>query len=153
MKKFETPKFLFKLVWGFPGGSVGKASAYNARDPGSIPGSGKIPWRKKWQPTPVLLPGKSHGLRSLVGYSPWVHKELDTTEWLSVPSLWSYSLPETLYEFKMYFHFLEKNNIVILIRVSLNHRTHWLILSSSNSSTWDIFHLCWIPLISFSCDF
>ena len=36
---------------------------------------GKIPWRKKWQPTPVLLPGKSHGLRSLVGYSPWGCKE------------------------------------------------------------------------------
>ena len=42
-------------------------------------------WRRKWQPTPVLLPGKSHGLRSLVapslvGYSPWGHKESDTTE-------------------------------------------------------------------------
>ena len=37
-------------------------------------------WGRKWQPTPVLLPGESHGWRSLVGYSPWVHKELDTTE-------------------------------------------------------------------------
>ena len=36
--------------------------------------------RKQWQPTPVLLPGKSHGRRSLVGYSPWGHEELDTTE-------------------------------------------------------------------------
>ena len=35
----------------------------------------------KWQPTPVLLPGESHGGRSLVGYSPWGPKELDTTEW------------------------------------------------------------------------
>ena len=34
----------------------------------------KIPWRRKWQPTPVFLPGKSHGQRSLVGYSPWDHK-------------------------------------------------------------------------------
>ena len=41
---------------------------------------GKIPWRRKWQPTPVSLPGKSHGQRSLVGYSPWSRKELDTTE-------------------------------------------------------------------------
>ena len=40
----------------------------------------KIPWRRKWQPTPVFLPGKSHRQRSLVGYSPWGHKELDTTE-------------------------------------------------------------------------
>ena len=39
-------------------------------------------WRRKWQPTPVLLPGKFHGLRSLVGYSPWDHKESDTTEGL-----------------------------------------------------------------------
>jgi len=44
------------------------------------PWVGKIPWRRKWQPTPVLLPGKFHGLRSLVGYSPWGHKESDTTE-------------------------------------------------------------------------
>ena len=41
-----------------------------------------IYWRKKWQPTPVLLPGKSHGQRSLVCYSPWGCKELDTTEQL-----------------------------------------------------------------------
>ena len=37
----------------------------------------KIPWRRKWQPTPVFLPGKSHGQRSLVGYSPWGCSELD----------------------------------------------------------------------------
>ena len=40
----------------------------------------KIPWRRKWQPTPVFLPGESHGQRSVVGYSPWGHKESDTTE-------------------------------------------------------------------------
>ena len=40
----------------------------------------KIPWRRKWQPTPVFLPGESHGWRSLVGYSPWGRKELDMTE-------------------------------------------------------------------------
>ena len=39
-------------------------------------------WRRKWQPTPILLPGKSHGRRSLVDYNPWGCKELDTTEWL-----------------------------------------------------------------------
>ena len=40
------------------------------------------PWRRKWQPSPVSLPGGAHGQRSLVGYSPWGHKELDTTEGL-----------------------------------------------------------------------
>ena len=39
----------------------------------------KIPWRRKWQSTPVFLPGKFHGQRSLAGYSPWGPKELDTT--------------------------------------------------------------------------
>ena len=41
------------------------------------------PWRRKWQPTPVLLPGESHSQRNLAGYSPWGHKELDMTEQLS----------------------------------------------------------------------
>ena len=40
----------------------------------------KIPWRRKWQPTPVSLPGKSHGQRSLAGYSLWDHKESDIAE-------------------------------------------------------------------------
>jgi len=40
----------------------------------------KIPWRRKWQPAPRLLPGESHGQRSLAGYSPWDHKKSDTTE-------------------------------------------------------------------------
>ena len=39
-------------------------------------------WRRQWHPTPVLLPGKSHGRRSLVGYSPWGRQESDTTKWL-----------------------------------------------------------------------
>ena len=42
----------------------------------------RILWRKKWQPTPVLMPGKFHGWRSLVGCSPWGRKESDTTEQL-----------------------------------------------------------------------
>ena len=42
-------------------------------------------WRRKWQPTPVLLPGKFHGQRSLVGYSPWGCKESDMTERLPFP--------------------------------------------------------------------
>ena len=52
---------------------------------GFDPWVGKIPWGRKWQPTPVFLPGKSHGHRSLVGYSPWGCKESDTTERLHFP--------------------------------------------------------------------
>ena len=64
------------------GGSDSKVSACNAGDPGSIPGLGRSPWRREWQPTPVLLPGKFHGQRSLVVYSPWGCKESDKTEQL-----------------------------------------------------------------------
>ena len=73
---------------GFPGGSVGKESACNAGDslqyrrPRFNPWVGKIPWRSKWQPTLVILPGKSHERMSLIGYSPWGSKKSDTTEQL-----------------------------------------------------------------------
>ena len=46
-------------------------------------------WRRQWQPTPVLLPGKSHGRRSLVDCSPWGHKELDTY-WVTSISLFTF---------------------------------------------------------------
>ena len=59
-------------------------SAYNAGDPGFE----KILWRRKWQPTPVLLPGKSHGQRSPVGYSPW-GRRVDMTEQLHFTSLYA----------------------------------------------------------------
>ena len=52
-------------------------------DPGLIPGSGKIPWRR--EPSPVFLSGEFHGQRSLAGYSPRGHKESDTTEQLTLP--------------------------------------------------------------------
>ena len=55
---------------------------------------GKIPWRRKWQPTPVFLPGQFHGQRSLVGYSPWGSKESDMTEKLTpFPSLLLFIFP------------------------------------------------------------
>ena len=69
---------------GFPGGSEVKAFTSNAGDPGSNSGLdpwvGKIPWRRKWQPAPVFLPGEAHRWRSLVGYSPRGRKESDMTE-------------------------------------------------------------------------
>ena len=61
---------------GVPGGSVVKNLPANA---GSIP-VGMIPWRRKWQRTPVFLPGKSLGQRSLAGYSSWGHRVLDMTQ-------------------------------------------------------------------------
>ena len=50
------------MLLGLPGVSDGKESACNAGDPDSIPGSEKIPWRREWLPSPVLLPQESHAL-------------------------------------------------------------------------------------------
>ena len=58
---------------GFSRSSVGKESACNTGD-GSIPGDGKIPRRRKWQPISVFLPGESHEQRSLAGCNSWGHK-------------------------------------------------------------------------------
>ena len=69
---------------GFLGGSDGKRIHLQGRRPGFDPGVGKIPWERKWLPTPVFLPGESHGQRSLEGHSPWDHKETDTTEQLTL---------------------------------------------------------------------
>ena len=52
---------------------------------GFDPWVGKIPWRRKWLPTPVFLPGRSHRQRSLVRYTPWGRKESDTTEHTHMP--------------------------------------------------------------------
>ena len=76
-KSFSTD---FCSSWcSFPGGSNGKESAYSVGDTGLTPQLGRCP-EKEMAPTPVFLPGESHGQRSLMGYSPWGHKELDTTE-------------------------------------------------------------------------
>ena len=61
---------------GFPGGVVVKNLPVSEFE-SSV---GNIPWSRKWQPTPVVLPGKLHGQRSLGGYSPWDCKESDMTE-------------------------------------------------------------------------
>ena len=67
------------VVKGFPDGSAVKNPPANAGDMDLIPGLGKLPWIRRWQPTPVFLLGKSCGQRILAGYSPWGHKELDVT--------------------------------------------------------------------------
>ena len=81
-----------------PCGSDGKESACNAGNPGSIPWSGRFTWRREWQPFWVFLPGKSHGQRSLVGYSLWGHKELDMTTWLTflLSVLWEHLMEKEM---------------------------------------------------------
>ena len=66
-------------LYGFPKWHSDKESARQAGDTGFHPCVRKIPWRRKWQPTPVFLPGDFHGQRNLEGYSSWGHKGSDTT--------------------------------------------------------------------------
>ena len=67
-------------LFAIPGSSDGKEFTCNARRPTFNSWVMKIPWRREWQLTPVFLPGEFYGQRSLAGYSPWICKELDTTE-------------------------------------------------------------------------
>ena len=72
--KFEVQNL--NLSYGLPRWLSGKESTCNAGDVGWIPWSGRFPWRRKGQPTPLFLPGKSHGQKSLACYSPWCCKRV-----------------------------------------------------------------------------
>jgi len=80
-----------------------------------------IIWRRQWHPTPILLAGKSHGWRSLVGCSPWGHKESDTTERL---------------HFHFSFHALEKematHSSVLAWRIPGMGKPGWLLSVGSH---------------------
>ena len=87
-------RIYFKMLYvsqRLPSGLSGQESACRCRRLGFDPWVQKIPWRRKWQPTPVFLPGKSHGQGSLEGYSSWGHKEPDTTERLNNDNSFSHS--------------------------------------------------------------
>ena len=87
-KSFVVSGLTFRCLLHFEFiGSEGKVSCLQSGRPGFSPWVGKILWRRKWHPTPVLLPGKSHGRRSLISYSPCGCKESDTTERLHLTSL------------------------------------------------------------------
>ena len=68
----------------FLGGSDSNESACLCGKPRFDPWVKKILWRREWQPTPVFMPGEFHGQRTLVGYSPWLHRELEMTEQLTL---------------------------------------------------------------------
>ena len=102
---------ILPLLWiklGFPGGAMEKNPLADIGDKERLFNL----WvrkigKRKWQPTPVCLPGKSHGQRSLAGYSPWCHKESDPTERLStvievIDIL--FGMGSTLKNYRCYFH-------------------------------------------------
>ena len=72
------------MDWGFLGGKESTCQCRRCQRCGFNPWVGKILWRREWQATPVSLPGKFHGQRNFMGYSPWDRKESDTTEQLTL---------------------------------------------------------------------
>ena len=100
----------------FPGGQWERIT-FQCRRCGFSPWFRKIPWRRKWLPTPAFLPGESHGQKSLVGYSPRGHKELDTIEWLNNENNQSLSLSDNFISFPLklipspFYHFLLLKNL------------------------------------------
>ena len=96
-------------------------------------------WRRKWQPTPVFLPGKSRGQRNLVGYSPCSLKEVDMTEWLTLslqPSLSPESVhtaPQHLQFVSIYSIFLQLNNSACDLIPTIKTETLFLIYDTIDS--------------------
>ena len=82
------------LFLGFPGGATDKEPQCQCRRPqrrGFDPWVRKLPWRRKWQPAPVFLPGKSHGQRSRLGYSPRGHRVRHDWSYLACPCMLIFS--------------------------------------------------------------
>ena len=80
MRKWGRDRLPTPVFMGFPGGSGGKESAHNVGDLGSIPWLERCPGRGHGNPLQYSCLENPHGQKSLEGYSPWCHKELDTTE-------------------------------------------------------------------------
>ena len=80
---FQERHTTFQRLWDLTRWLSGKESTCQCKRHGFNPWVGKIPWSRKWQPSLVFLPGKFHGQRSLVGYSPWGPKESDMTQQLN----------------------------------------------------------------------
>ena len=86
-----------------------------------------VPWRRKWQSTPVLLPGKSHGQRCLVGYSPWGRKESDTTEQLH----FHFSFMDLIFQVSMQSCFVQHRTLLLS---PITSTTGWCCCFGSVSS-------------------
>ena len=135
---------------GFPDGASGKESACQCRKCKRCwldAWDGKIPWRRKWQPTPLFMPGESHRQRSLAGYSPWVPKSQTWLRWLSTGTqsiiIWSTKLSIFLfYKCKLFVWFCTDSCILINSPVSVDldtviksyPRLWWIMVVVSSSS-------------------
>ena len=106
---------------GFPGGSDGKESACDARDLGSIPGLGRFPGEGNGNLLQFFWLENPHGQRSLAGYSPWSHKELDTTERLSTAQYYN-------------FYCIVSLLVLVVLSIGVVSITCWVVVSTLVSS-------------------
>ena len=109
----------FSMLWtpqGITGGSVVKNHpphpSSQCRRRGFHPWGGDIPWRRKWQPIPVFLPGKSHGQRSLAGYSPWCCKSV-RCNWACTQAFIVLSLCKASWAFSMLWTTLSSQSVFL----------------------------------------
>ena len=104
----------------------------------------KIPWRQAWQPTPVFLCRESQGQRSLVGYSPWGCKELDTTEWLNL--LYGVVIKSPSFEIELFSLSSGLNQLLLhLCRLSVFFCKLMIIIAATYWSCWEIYLKMWVP--------
>ena len=128
--------WLSSILLGFPGGLEVKESISKCRSLrrcGFDPCVGTIPWRRKWQPSPVFLLG-FYGQKSLADYSPWGHKEWDMSEWLSM-HIHKYSIIDV--------------NMYLCILYMCVYLSIYLCISIYISHLKPVF--CWYQLGLFSC--
>ena len=109
------------LLWWLSG----KAFACQCRRHGFHPWSRKMPWRRKWLPTQVILPGKSHGQKRLAGYGPWSHKESTTTEWPNNSNYRKELLSSTMSPMKSCRNLLSPGATMLLFSGSSEHGQTW----------------------------
>ena len=122
------------MVTGFPGGSVSKESTCDVGDMGSIPGLGRSPAGGHGSSLQYSCLENPHEQWSLVGYSPWGHKELDMTEWLSTYTILILVSVVNLYP---YFDDIFPNLLVYyLIRFSLSYYTWGMNTPNPSTSKW-----------------
>ena len=111
-------------------------------------------WRRKWQPILVSLPGKSHGQRSLAGYSPWGHKELDTTERLTPSLLCIKSLYFTVAIFFFKSKYPKSYSLLTILIFSCSNEGEFDFGSSQNqTSLWQIVFTCKTGWYLWRCHF
>ena len=123
-RKLRNPSFNFfliilKFILGLPRGSDGKESTCNTGDLGMIPGLGRSPGGRQGKPLQYSCLVNPHGQRSLVGYSPWGHKESDMTEWLSTA--------QSLFHFSYYKDSTPKTPQTELVGVYMG-RVFWMTI-------------------------